>query len=203
MKREFLKNLGLTDEQIDGIMAEHGKTVEKAKGDTAKVNQELETYKDKVNALETQLTDANTQIQSFKEMDIDGIKKSADEWKSKYEADTKALQEQMEAREYGYNLDKAIADYKFSNDRVKNSILADIKEKQFKFENEKFLGLEDYMKQLQESEPTSFLSEEPKEPTPQIVKPTGSTGGTTAGKKMSLVEAMKLKNNNPDMNVEF
>ncbi|MGL5718011.1 MAG: phage scaffolding protein [Paraclostridium sp.] len=203
MKREFLKNLGITDEQIDGIMAEHGKTVEKAKGDATKVTQELETYKDKVNALETQLTDANTQIQSFKDMDIDGIKKSADEWKSKYEADTKELQMQMEAKEYGYNLDKAMTDYKFSNDRVKNSILADIKEKQFKFENEKFLGLEDYMKQLQDSEPTSFITEEPKEPTPQIVKPTGSASGANTGRKMSLVEAMKLKNNNPDLSVDF
>lgn len=31
MKREFLKELGLTDEQIDKIMAENGKDIEKYK----------------------------------------------------------------------------------------------------------------------------------------------------------------------------
>ena len=37
-------------------------------------------------ALQNQLNEANKTIRSFKDMDIDGIKKSADEWKQKAEA---------------------------------------------------------------------------------------------------------------------
>ena len=33
MKREFLKDLGLTDEQIEKVMAEHGRGIEKFKED--------------------------------------------------------------------------------------------------------------------------------------------------------------------------
>ena len=33
MKRDFLKELGLTDEQIDSIMSENGKDIEKHKRD--------------------------------------------------------------------------------------------------------------------------------------------------------------------------
>lgn len=198
MKRERLKELGLTDEQINEVMAEHGKTVEKHKDSYDKANQDLEQYKEKVGALETQLTDANTQIQSFKDMDVEGIKKSADEWKTKYESETQELQKQMEAREYGYNLEKAMSNFKFSNDRVKNSIIADIKEKHFKYEGEKFLGLEDYMKQLQDNEPTSFIKEEeqPNEPVPQIVKPTGGATPPTSGFGLSFTGVRPRENNN-------
>ena len=35
MKREFLKELGLGGDQIDAIMAEHGKTVDKIRCDSA------------------------------------------------------------------------------------------------------------------------------------------------------------------------
>lgn len=175
MKREFLKNLGLTDEQIDSIMSENGKDIEKHKQDIAKANQSVEKYKEEVEGLKTQLTDANTQIQSFKEMDIEGIKKSADEWKTKYETDTEQLNKQLADKDYEYSLKEYIGNYNFANERVKNSIVQDLKSKEFKLENGVFLGADDYMKQLQESEPTSFLQEEPSDPVPQIVKPGGGT----------------------------
>lgn len=185
MKRELLKELGLTDEQINRIMTENGKDIEKHKQETVKANQDLEKYKSEVEGLKTQLTDANTQIQSFKEMDIEGIKRSADEWKSKYEADTENLNKQLADKDYEYGLKEYIGKYQFANDRVKNSIIQDLKSKEFKLENGVFLGADDYMKQLQESEPTSFVTEEPKELMPQIVKP-GGAGNLPEGSKFGF-----------------
>ena len=63
MKREFLKELGLADEQIDKIMAENG-------GD---IQREQEKLNEKVKELEIvsgQLTEANKTIKSYKDMDI-------------------------------------------------------------------------------------------------------------------------------------
>jgi len=80
MKREYLENLDLgngvklSKEQIDGIMAENGKDIEATKG----------KYVD-YDALKTQLTEANTTIEGFKKLDIEGIKKAADDWKTKAE----------------------------------------------------------------------------------------------------------------------
>ena len=85
MKRDFLKGLGLDDSVIDQIMDENGKDIQREKNAVNKVNQDLEKYKAENEGLKTQLSEANTQIQSFKEMDIDGIKASAEEWKTKYE----------------------------------------------------------------------------------------------------------------------
>ena len=99
MQRKFLEELGLEKEVIDKIMAENGADIEKQKKAIEKATQDLEKYKAENEGLKTQLSEANTQIQSFKEMDIDGIKASAEEWKTKYETDTKALNEKKNFNE--------------------------------------------------------------------------------------------------------
>jgi len=77
MKREDLKALGIDDEgKIDAIMALNGKAIENHKGAAQTAQSENETLK-------TQLTEANKQIEGFKGMDIEGVKKAADDWKAK------------------------------------------------------------------------------------------------------------------------
>ena len=46
---------------------------------------EYNALQEKLASTEKQLSEANTTIQSFKDMDIEGIKKSADDWKQKAE----------------------------------------------------------------------------------------------------------------------
>ena len=64
MKREYLKSLELSEEIIDKIMDENGKDVEAVKN----------KYADYDN-IKVQLKEANKQIENFKNMDIDKIKK--------------------------------------------------------------------------------------------------------------------------------
>ena len=116
--------------------------------------------KTRADGLEGQLKEANAAIESYKGMDIDGIKKSADEWKSKYEADTASLQEQMKQQEYNYEAERYLSKYKFSSELAKKAALADFREKKFQFQDGAFLGADDYMKQLKESNPTAFVDEE-------------------------------------------
>ena len=68
--------------------------------------------KDKFDAKETELTgiktqlaDANKEIQSYKDMDIEGIKKSAQEWENKYKTDTAALNDKLTAQERKHQTD--------------------------------------------------------------------------------------------------
>ena len=144
MKRERLKELGLNDEQINEVMSEHGKTVEKHKTLSDNAKTELAGVK-------TQLKEANTQIQGFKDMDIESIKKSADDWKTKYETDTKALKEQINQKEYNFNLEKYIAQHEFISDFTKNAFIEEFKKKEFKIEDGKFLGADDFIKTFKES----------------------------------------------------
>lgn len=79
MKREFLQNIKVGDqplpkEVIDMIMDENGHDIETVKAKFA----DYDTIKE-------QLTEANKQIEGFKSMDIDGVRKAAEEWKQKAE----------------------------------------------------------------------------------------------------------------------
>ena len=181
MKRDFLKGLGLDDSVIDQIMDENGKDIQREKNAVNKVNQDLEKYKAENEGLKTQLSEANTQIQSFKEMDIDGIKASAEEWKTKYETDTKALNEKIAAKDYDYAIKDFMSNYKFIDDDVKETVINKFKAKEFKLEEGKFLGGEDFMKDYKENHKSLFVPDKQQEPIPQIVKPTGGNnpGGDT------------------------
>lgn len=114
-----------------------------------------EKYNAKVTELtgvKQQLTDANAEIQSYKDMDIEGIQKSAKEWEDKYNADTKALKDRLEAQEYSHAADMFMSKYQFTSKPAREGIMAEFNKKGFKLEDGKFLGAEDYMKTLMESE---------------------------------------------------
>lgn len=85
-------------------------------------------------------------------MDIEGIKKSVTDWEQKYNADTKALQDKLEAQERSHLQDRFFDQYKFSSMPARKGIMAEFEAKGFKLENGKFLGGEDFMKGLMEND---------------------------------------------------
>lgn len=115
--------------------------------------------KTRADGLEGQLKDANAAIESYKGMDIDGIKKSAEEWKTKYETDTADLQKKMEQQTYGYEAERYLGKYKFRSELARKAALAEFKEKNFPLQNGAFLGADDFMKQMKDSDPEAFEPE--------------------------------------------
>jgi hypothetical protein len=98
MKREFLEELKLDKEVIDKIMNENGKDIEAEKSKVTTKDKELEGMK-------TQLGEANKQIESFKGMDIEGIKKAADDWKTKAEQAEVEAKKQIEKLQFDHSLE--------------------------------------------------------------------------------------------------
>ena len=82
-------------------MEEETKTTETAPETPAEKTYSEEDY----NALKAQLDEANKTIQGFKDMDIESIQKSADDWKQKAEA----LEQAQKERDYSDKLDKFVA----------------------------------------------------------------------------------------------
>ena len=110
-----------------------------------------------------QLADANKQIKSYKDMDIEGIRKSAADWEEKYKTDTTVLngkiaglQKETAAKDYlsGKNIKGKLA---------KRAALAGMMELEYK--DGQFVGADEYMKKLKEEDPDSF-EEEKEEPRP-------------------------------------
>lgn len=119
--------------------------------------QALET---KSNGLETQLGEANNTIKSYKDMDIDGIKKSASDWERKYKDDTAALQGKLDLQEKTFAAERYLDGQKIKSKLSRKQILHDFLEQDLKFKDGVFAGADEYMKKVREQYPEEFETEE-------------------------------------------
>lgn len=195
MKREFLKELGLTDEQIDKIMAENGKDIEKAKGDIAKLENDLSTKETEIETIKGQLNEANAQIESFKEMDIEGIKKAADDYKAKSEQAEIDAQAKIEELQFSHALDKALSGAKAKNSKAVKALL-DLEG--LKFNKDEIVGLNEQLERIKEENDYLFES---KEGVPTIVRPGSGGDNPKDSSKLTYSEMMKMAEKNP--NIKF
>lgn len=180
MKREFLKELELTDEAIDKIMAENGKDIE---GFKSKVST-LETERD---GLKTQLDEANTQIEGFKELDVDGIKAAADEWKQKAEQAEQDSAKQLAELKFNHALESKLAGTKAKDATIVAGLLD---RDALKLTEDGILGLDEQLSKIKEEKGFLFESDD-KDPKLVIG---GGTGGSLEGdaNEASLRAAMGL-----------
>ena len=161
MKREFLTGLGLEKEAIDQIMAQNGIDIENAKKDVATLEAERDQYR-------TQAEAANAEIERFKGLDIEGIQKAADDWKSKYDAETTALSEQLKQKDYTHAIERLVDNVQFSSNAAKRAFLGDLTAKKLPLEGGKLMGYDDFLAQYKESDPGTFKAEEGQQPPPQF-----------------------------------
>lgn len=95
----------------------------KAGGYVAK--ETFDTKETELDGVKKQLEDANTEIQSYKDMDIDGIKKAAADWEEKYKTDTAALSKKLEDQATEFATKEYIGKYQFTSDLARNAAVAE------------------------------------------------------------------------------
>lgn len=186
MKTEFLKSLNLSQEVIDKIMAENGKDIAVEQKKAEKVIQERDSYKLKAESLETQVNDANTEIQKFKDMDIDGIKKAADDWKETAKKAKADADKQISQMKFDYALSAALTGAKAKNAKAVKALL-DMDG--LKFNDGKIVGLDEQLAQIKADNDYLFESDEP---APEFVKGTNGGSGSVGGKKPSEMTYTEL-----------
>lgn len=194
MKTEFLKSLNLSQEVIDKIMAENGKDIAVEQKKAEKIIQERDSYKLKAESLETQVNDANTEIQKFKDMDIDGIKKAADDWKETAEKAKADADKQISQMKFDYALSAALTGAKAKNAKAVKALL-DMDG--LKFNDGKIVGLDEQLAQIKTDNDYLFESDEP---APEFVKGTNGGSGSVGGKKpseMTYTESCDYMAQNP------
>ena len=118
---------------------------------------ELDTAK---KGIEKQLKDANATINSYKEMDIDGIKKSAEDWEKKYNEDTQKLNQQIENDRKTFAAERYIADQKIKSPLSRKAILQEFLAQNLEFKDGAFSGADEYMKKVREQYPDEFEQEQ-------------------------------------------
>lgn len=181
MNREMLKDLGLEEEAINKIMAENGKDIENAKGDLKAKESELQKVQE-------QLKEANKTIESYKDMNIEDIKKSAEDWEGKAkELETELTQTRNEAL-----LDKNLAAINtYDPDMLKKAL----NQEEIIFKDGEIIGLDKQIESLKESKAYLFKAEapaEPEQPSIQGVKSyePGTSGASGATGMQAEIEAV-------------
>nr|DAE90388.1 MAG TPA: minor structural protein [Caudoviricetes sp.] len=185
MKRKFLEDLGLEKEDIDSIMAENGKDVEKAKADYEDVKAQLET--------------ATATITDLKKNNVDNEK--LQNKVTEYETEIAKLKDEAAKKDFNYRLEDALKGSKAKNLKALKALLDMDK---VKLEGDKFTGLEEQLTALKESDAYLFDAEEQQPPQLGGFKPT-NTGGASKGitkeqfHKMSYSERAELYNAQPEV----
>lgn len=195
---EFLKEIlgeelySQTKEKVDSYNQEHKdkplKLVDLSEGKYVS-KEKFDSKETEITNLKTQIEDANKEIQSYKDMDIDSIKKSADDWKTKYEemeANQKAEREKSIRNE---RTNAFFNDVKFASESAKAGVIAQFNEKDFKYDEEtgKFQGASEWLEELKTKDTGAFLS--------NVANPkftTNPTAPTNAGTHDEIRAAMGL-----------
>ena len=160
--KEFLESLEigegkvkLSAEEIKNIITEHGKSI-KVETDKVKTN-----LSNEINTLKTQIEDANKEIQSYKDMDIESIKKSATDWETKYKELEESQKVEKEKSIRNERTNAFFNDVKFASESAKAGVIAQFNEKDFKYDEQtgKFQGATEWLEELKKNDVGAFQSE--------------------------------------------
>lgn len=159
MNREELKELGLTDEQIESVMSSHGKTVNATK-------EELNTVTTDRDNLKTQLSDRDTQLENLKMQSKgnDDLQATIDSLKEANNEAKEAHQKQLNDLKFGYELDQALLSEKARNPRAVKALL-DTDTIKLNEEGQ-LIGLTEQLTNLKETDDYLFAGEGDNTPPP-------------------------------------
>ncbi|WP_433958773.1 phage scaffolding protein [Cytobacillus horneckiae] len=156
MNREELKALGLTDEQIEKVMASHGKVVNPLKAEVDKVKgleNEITTYKQQIAARDTQLIDLSKKAEGNEELQKQIKDLQKDNADAKEESDNKLAAQRKE-----FKLELALKDAQAKNPKAVKALL---NQEAISLDGDNLIGLEEQLKSLKESDAYLFGDEQP------------------------------------------
>lgn len=172
MNRDFLKELGLSDEQVDKVMKEYGKSINDIKDKADKVDQlesQIEDYKKQLEERDNQLNELSEKAKGNEELtaQIEELKQQNEQTKTEYE-------EKLKEQAFNHKLESTLVSAKVKNVKAVKALL-DLDS--IKLDGDKLLGLDEQLNNLRENESYLFEQEEkPKQP--QIVNPGNPIGNT-------------------------
>lgn len=153
MKREVLTSMGLSDEVVEKIMAEHGKSVNSLRSKQTELEEQISTYKQHI-------SDRDKQLETLKKSASDSEKLQAQI--SKLQEDNKKSNEAYEAKIRQMGIDN-ITNLTLTNAGAKNlkAVRALLNLENAQLDGDTILGLSDQIAKLKESDPYMFNDVKP------------------------------------------
>ena len=163
MERKFLEGLGLDKENVEKVMAEHGKTIEQHK-------QQLTSIATERDGLKTQLDEVAQKLDAFKGVDLDALKQEIDTLKGDIAQKDATYQQQIADRDFQAVISGEITAAKGKNPKAIMALLNTDTLKASKNQKEDVAAA---LKTLRETDAYLFDADK----TPPATPATVSTGG--------------------------
>jgi len=158
MTTEELTALGLTEEQAKKVFELHGKGLTKAQ-------KEAEDLKTQNQSLQTQLDTANTTLEKFKDVDVDGIKQEVETYKAQAKQAKEDYEKKLTARDQEDWLKTKFDELGVASPYARKSLASEIRDESdgLKWKDGSFQGFDDFMKSAKEKDNNLYMTEEEKE----------------------------------------
>ena len=172
---EFLKTLfgekALTYDQLAEKVTKQGMKLADLSAGGYVGKEKFDALTTEKNSLQTRLEEANTKLEGYDP-----------QWKEKAQQAQNQADAEVAKIKRSYLLRDQTANIKFSSQSARKAFLSDLEAKNLPVQEDKVLGLEDFIQQYRESDPGAFLSEEKP---PKISGPTPGPAKDGTGKEQA------------------
>ncbi|MEB5925424.1 phage scaffolding protein [Enterococcus faecalis] len=186
MKREQLKELGLTDEQINSVMGLHGQTVTELNSKLATAEQERDRFKEQLDSNQTELDALKESAKGNEE-----LTQQLTDLQNKFNEAEKDAQKKLAEQQKDFAIKLALKEVNACDEDI---VLQLLDKEAIKVTDEGLEGLKEQLDALKENK--NFLFQE-KENTPSVPRIfVGGNPSATEEVSGSLGQQMKSKNFN-------
>ena len=172
------------------------------------VNEEYKTVSDynkvvaKRDEFKAAKESAEETLKSFEGIDPTKVKDEIDKWKKTAEEAQQNAQKQLEERDFNDVLKTELDKIQFTSAAARRDVEAQIRAAGLKQKDGVILGLTDLLGQIRSAEADAFVDEDQQRlenNKARFTKP--NSGNPDPGKKYSMSELMRMKNENPGLDI--
>lgn len=169
--------------------AEHEKKINKAEADRDNWKQKAET--------------AEETLKSFDGIDPAKVQQELAGWKEKAEKAEEDAKRQIYERDFADALKSEMESYAFTSEAAKRDVMSQVKAAELKMKDGKILGLSDLIGQIKEKDASAFVDEQQQSLEQNKARFTQPAKKIPApGTKVSPAELMRMKNENPGLDIK-
>lgn len=157
MKRKFLEDMGLEKEQVDKILDENSQDIGKAKGDSEKIQKDLDATNAEVESLKGQISDRDKQLETLKNStgDVEAMKQQIATLQADNKAKDDAHAAEIKQLKIDAAIDSALTGAKAKNNTAVKALLKDLDKAELA-DDGTIKGLAEQIEALQKSDAYLF-----------------------------------------------
>lgn len=207
MKRKFLEDMGLEKEQVDKILDENSQDIGKAKGDSEKIQKDLDAVNAEVESLKGQISDRDKQLETLKNStgDVEAMKQQIATLQADNKAKDEAHAAEIKQLKIDAAIDSALTSAKAKNNTAVKALLKDLDKAELA-EDGTIKGLAEQIEALQKSDAYLFDTTTKKQTEMKGAKP-GESGNEDGDhgvdtSKMTYSELAAYMGEHPDVKID-